>query len=89
MANAFVLPNNHIFVMTGLFQFTRDEDELAAVLGHEMAHNLARHVGENVRGNVIVRIVANLMLLIDPSAVLFSVFLPTASLLRELPHSRI
>ena len=33
MANAFVLPNNHVFVMTGLFQFVRDEDELAAVLG--------------------------------------------------------
>jgi hypothetical protein len=89
-ANAFVLPNNHIFVMTGLFQFARDEDELAAVLGHEMAHNLACLVGEKVWGNAIVRIVANLMLLIDPSGVLFSVFLPTASLLRELlPHSRI
>ena len=31
MANAFVLPNNHVFVMTGLFEFARDEDELAAV----------------------------------------------------------
>jgi predicted Zn-dependent protease len=89
MANAFVLPNNHIFVMTGLFRFARDEDELAAVLGHEMAHNLARHVGEKVSGSVVVRILANLTLLIDPSGVLFSIFLPTASLLRELPHSRI
>jgi predicted Zn-dependent protease len=89
MANAFVLPNNHIFVMTGLFRFARDEDELAAVLGHEMAHNLARHVGEKVSGSVLVRIFANLTFLIDPSGVLFSIFLPTASLLRELPHSRI
>ena len=31
MANAFVLPNNHVFVMTGLFQFAQNEDELAAV----------------------------------------------------------
>jgi predicted Zn-dependent protease len=37
MANAFVLPGNHIFVMTGLFQYVRDEDELAAVLSHEIA----------------------------------------------------
>jgi predicted Zn-dependent protease len=35
MANAFCLPGNHVFVMTGLFQYARTEDELAAVLGHE------------------------------------------------------
>jgi predicted Zn-dependent protease len=89
MANAFVLPNNHIFVMTGLFQFARDEDDLAAVLGHEMAHNLARHVGEKVSGNTVVGLLARLSLLVDPSGLLMSVFLPTANLLRELPHSRI
>eukprot|EP00978_Attheya_sp_CCMP212_P004488 scaffold9789_cov54-Attheya_sp.AAC.5 len=38
MANAFVLPNNHIFVFTGLFKYARDEDQLAAVLGHEQQH---------------------------------------------------
>lgn len=35
MANAFCLPGNHVFVMTGLFRFVRTEDELAAVMGHE------------------------------------------------------
>ena len=49
-ANAFVLPGNHVFVMTGLFKYIKDEDELAAVLGHETAHNLARHAGEKVSG---------------------------------------
>lgn len=89
MANAFVLPNNHVFVMTGLFQFARDEDDLAAVLGHEMAHNLARHVGERASGNVVMGLLARLSLLVDPSGILLTVFLPTANLLRELPHSRI
>lgn len=89
MANAFVLPNNHIFVMTGLFKFARTEDELAAVLGHEMAHNISRHIGEKVSGGLVVRLLANLSLLIDPSGVLFSIFIPTVGLLRELPHSRI
>jgi len=88
-ANAFVLPNNHIFVMTGLFQYARDEDELASVLGHEMAHNLARHVGEKVSGNLIVQILAQLSLLVDPSGTIMMLFLPAANLLRELPHSRI
>ena len=49
-ANAFVIPGNHVFVMTGLFQYIKDEDDLAAVLGHETAHNLARHAGEKISG---------------------------------------
>ena len=89
MANAFVLPNNHIFVMTGLFRYARTEEELASVLGHEMAHNLARHVGEKVSGNLVVQIVARMSLLIDPSGSLMMLILPAANLLRELPHSRI
>jgi predicted Zn-dependent protease len=35
MANAFCLPGNHVFVMTGLFKYARTEDELAAIMGHE------------------------------------------------------
>lgn len=88
MANAFVLPNNHIFVMTGLFKYARNEEELASVLGHEMAHNLARHVGEKVSGNLVVQVLARLSLLVDPSGTLMMIFLPTANLLSELPHSR-
>lgn len=86
--NAFVLPNNHIFVLTGLFRFAKDEDELAAVLSHEMAHNLARHAGEKVSSTILIQIMARVLLLIDPSGVLYYLFLPAASLLHELPHSR-
>ena len=89
MANAFVLPGNHVFVMTGLFRFIRDEDDLAAVLSHETAHNLARHAGEKISGSVILNIMARLSLIIDPSGLLLSFILPATTLLRELPHSRI
>jgi predicted Zn-dependent protease len=88
MANAFVLPNNHVFVMTGLFQYAQNEDELAAVLGHEMAHNLARHVGEKVSGSLVMSLLARLSLLADPSGVLLTIFLPASNLLRDLPHAR-
>lgn len=88
MANAFVLPNNHIFVMTGLFRYAQTEEELASVLGHEMAHNLARHVGEKISGNMVVQVVAKLTLLVDPSGALMMLIVPAANLLRELPHSR-
>lgn len=89
MANAFVLPGNHVFVMTGLFQFVRDEDELAGVIGHEVAHTVARHAGEKISGNAVVNLLARLSLLFDPSGVMAMIFLPAATVFRELPHSRI
>jgi predicted Zn-dependent protease len=87
-ANAFVLPGNHIFVMTGLFQYVHDEDELAAVLGHEISHNICRHAGEKISGSIVVNMLARLSLLVDPSGVLFTLILPAASVFRELPNSR-
>ena len=88
MANAFVLPNNHVFVLTGLFQCVKNEDELAAVLGHEMAHNLARHAGERLSENIFLGILARMSLLLDPSGMLYTILVPTLKVVRELPHSR-
>ena len=42
-ANAFVLPGGKIFVYTGLFKYAANEAELAAVVGHEVAHALKSH----------------------------------------------
>lgn len=42
-ANAFCLPGGKIVVFTGILPYTRSEDALAAVMGHEMAHAVARH----------------------------------------------
>lgn len=42
-ANAFCLPGGKIVVYTGILPFTKTEDGLAAVMGHEMAHAIARH----------------------------------------------
>jgi metalloendopeptidase OMA1, mitochondrial len=47
-ANAFALPGGKVAVYTGILPITRDEAGLAAVLGHEIAHVLARHGGERV-----------------------------------------
>ncbi|MCL1097129.1 M48 family metallopeptidase [Shewanella gelidii] len=46
--NAFALPGGHIGVYTGLLQVAENEDQLAAVIGHEVAHVLARHGNEKV-----------------------------------------
>lgn len=42
-ANAFALPGGHIGVHTGLLKVAKTPDQLAAVLGHEVAHVLAEH----------------------------------------------
>lgn len=41
--NAAATRGNHLFVWSGLLDYTKTEDELATVLGHEIAHLLAGH----------------------------------------------
>jgi predicted Zn-dependent protease len=41
--NAFCLPGGKIVVYTGIIPYAKTEDGLAAVMGHEMAHAIARH----------------------------------------------
>lgn len=41
--NAFCTPGGHIYVYTGLMKYLDSEDELAGVLGHEIAHADMRH----------------------------------------------
>ena len=41
--NAFALPGGHIYVSRGLLAIMNSEDELAAVLGHEIGHVAGRH----------------------------------------------
>jgi metalloendopeptidase OMA1, mitochondrial len=52
-ANAFCLPGGKIAVYTGILPYTRTEAGLAAVMGHEMAHAIARHGSQRLlRTNV-------------------------------------
>ncbi|MEL4426380.1 M48 family metallopeptidase [Shewanella indica] len=44
--NAFALPGGHIGVYTGLLKVANNEDQLATVIGHEIAHVLAQHGNE-------------------------------------------
>ena len=41
--NAFALPGGYIFINRGLMVYLSSEEELAAVLGHEIGHVTARH----------------------------------------------
>ena len=46
--NAFALPGGFIGVHTGLLEATRNEDELAGVLAHEVAHVTQRHIARSI-----------------------------------------
>jgi predicted Zn-dependent protease len=45
-ANAFVLPGGQVGVNTGLLAIVDNDDQLAAVLGHEIAHMVLNHAAE-------------------------------------------
>ena len=42
--NAFAIPGGHIFITSGLIRLVDTEDELAGVIGHEIAHGTLRHI---------------------------------------------
>ncbi|MBK0402838.1 M48 family metalloprotease [Adhaeribacter sp. BT258] len=44
--NAFATPGGHIYVFTGLIKKLDNEDQLAGVLGHEIAHADRRHTSK-------------------------------------------
>lgn len=46
--NAFALPGGKIGVFTGLLKAAVNQDQLAAVIGHEVAHVIANHSAERV-----------------------------------------
>lgn len=55
-ANAFALPGGRIGVNRGMFKVAKNQDQLAAVLGHELAHVVARHPAERVSDNLAAQI---------------------------------
>lgn len=60
-ANAFCLPGGKVGVYTGILEYTRDEAGLATVLGHEVAHAVARHGGERVSQQMGFQVVGALI----------------------------
>ncbi len=50
--NAFAMPGGKVVIFTGLLPVTQTEDALAVVIGHEIAHVLARHSNERLSQQV-------------------------------------
>lgn len=91
-----VLPGGKVFVFSGLIKMCGNEDALAAVLGHEIAHETASHPAERMSlawvGNLTT---GSLFFLVGmlPGLALFAMWTTTGawllpSLMYEWPMSR-
>lgn len=59
--NAFALPNGRIYVFRGILETTETEDELAAILAHEVGHIAGRHSLKQFRLSLGIGLLADLL----------------------------
>jgi predicted Zn-dependent protease len=53
--NAFAMPGGKVVIYTGLLPVTQTEEALAVVIGHEIAHVIARHSNERISQQVALQ----------------------------------
>ncbi len=54
-ANAFALPGGKVAVYTGILDIAKNDDGLSAIMGHEIAHAIARHGAERISHQKLVQ----------------------------------
>ncbi|TGD80401.1 peptidase M48 [Hymenobacter wooponensis] len=60
--NAFATPGGHIYVYSGLIKFLDSEDQLAGVLGHEIAHADRRHTSRQLQQQYGISLLLSVLL---------------------------
>lgn len=55
-ANAFCMPGGKIVVYEGLMKLVSSDDELAVIIGHEVAHAIARHSNERMSQQIAAQL---------------------------------
>jgi len=53
--NAFCMPGGKIVIYSGILPFTQDETGLAVVVGHEVAHAVAKHANERMSQQMLAQ----------------------------------
>jgi len=86
--NALVLPGAKVGVHSGLFSVVASDDELAAVLGHEMGHVVAKHANERASQQTLTDLTIGLLTNQGQDARLARALGLGAELVVLLPYSR-
>jgi beta-barrel assembly-enhancing protease len=60
--NAFCTPGGYIYVYTGLIKYLDTEDQLAGVMGHEIAHADKRHTTDNLTKQYGIQLLLDVVL---------------------------
>lgn len=60
--NAFCVPGGYMYVYTGLIKYMATEDELAGVMGHEMAHADRRHTTDQMTKQYGIEVLLGIVL---------------------------
>lgn len=83
--NAFVLPGGRIFVYQGILPICANDDGLATVIGHEIAHQTARHSAEKASG---YKVLMALSFMLEAAGVDAGISRLGLTFLLNLPNSR-
>ena len=59
--NAFALPGGYIVITRGLMVHLENEAQLAAVLGHEVAHVTARHAAQGIQRGTLAQLAVSIL----------------------------
>ena len=86
--NAFALPGGYVGVQAGLISATRSEDELAAVIAHEIAHVRGKHISRMLHYNHQVNTTSMLGMLAGIAAAIANPMVGTSIITTAMAGSR-
>jgi len=87
--NAWCLPGGKVAVYTGILPYFKNDNELAAVLAHEIAHAIARHGASRMTQNIFMETGAAILgMSTKNSEALALAYGVSTELLVALPYSR-
>ena len=94
IVNAWCMPGGKVVVYTGLLPITQNETALAVVMGHEIAHAIARHGNERMSEGLLIKL-GGLVLeealkekKAETQALFLALYMVGSNLALALPNSR-
>lgn len=65
VVNAFAVPGGYVYVTRGLLAYMNDEAELAGVIGHELGHENARHIAQQMSRQQVAQLGFNVGMILS------------------------